>query len=62
MQQINTFIKTKPYYIDLEPYFYDSTHTIMDPGYANDGLHPDIMGKKIMAEVINRHKDVFKEE
>ena len=61
MQQINKYIKTKPYYIDLEPYFYDSSHTIMDPSLANDGLHPDIVGKKIMAEVINNHRNVFKE-
>jgi len=61
MQKINAYIKTKPYYIDLEPYFYDSTHTIMEPSFANDGLHPDINGKKLMAEIINRHKDVFKE-
>lgn len=61
MQKINAYIKTKPYYIDLEPYFYDSTHTIMEPSFSNDGLHPDINGKKLMAEIINRHKDVFKE-
>ena len=51
----------KPYYIDLEPYFFDFTHTFMDPAFANDGLHPDIMGKMIMAEVINSHKEVFKQ-
>ena len=61
MAKINAYIKTKPYYIDLEPYFYDSTHTFMDPVFANDGLHPDIMGKMIMAEVINSHKEVFKQ-
>ena len=61
MQKINKYIKSKPYYIDLEPYFYDQNHSIMDPALANDGLHPDIMGKKLMAEIINRHKDVFQE-
>jgi hypothetical protein len=61
MVKINAYIKTKPYYIDLEPYFYDYSHTFMDPAFANDGLHPDIMGKMIMAEVINSHKEVFKQ-
>ncbi|MCR5175935.1 MAG: GDSL family lipase [Anaerovibrio sp.] len=61
MQRINAYIKSKPYYIDLEPYFYDTTHTIMDPNYANDGLHPDIMGKMLMAEIINQHKDMLKD-
>ncbi|ORT99726.1 lipolytic enzyme, G-D-S-L family [Anaerovibrio sp. JC8] len=61
MVAINKYIKSKPYYIDLEPYFYDPTHTFMDPVFANDGLHPDIMGKMIMAEIINQHKDVFKQ-
>ena len=60
MTNINKYIKTKPYYIDLEPFFYDSAHSMMDSSFANDGLHPDIMGKMLMAEIINAHKDLLK--
>ena len=47
----------QPYFIDLEPYFYDKTNTVMDYGFSIDGLHPDIRGKMLMGEIINTHKD-----
>ena len=60
LEEINRYIRQQEYYIDLEPYFYDSTHTIMAPEWANDGLHADIRGKMVIGEVINMHKYLFK--
>ncbi len=60
LRKINEFIRKQDYYIDLEPYFYDNTQTMLDPVLATDGLHPDIDGKKLMAELINAHKDLFR--
>ena len=31
----------------------------LDPGLSIDGLHPDILGKMLMGEIINAHKDVL---
>lgn len=60
MRLINAFIRQQEYYIDLEPYFYDPTHTLLDASLSIDGLHPDIRGKMLMAEVINAHKEKFR--
>ena len=60
LQLINGFIRQQDYYIDLEPYFYDDTHSKLAPGWANDGLHADIQGKMLIGEVINLHKDLFR--
>ena len=49
---VNHFIRQQRYYIDLEPYFADSNHTL-PLRYAADGLHFDIEGKKLMAQIIN---------
>ena len=57
MDHINAYIKAQPYFIDLEPYFYDKTHTVLDPALSIDGLHPDIQGKQLMGEIINLHQD-----
>lgn len=59
MTKINSFIREQPYHIDLEPYFYDKTRTLLDYSLSVDGLHPDIRGKMLMAEIINMHKDLF---
>lgn len=61
MQAINDFIRQQEYYIDLEPYFYDPTHTVLDPQWANDGLHADVRGKMLMGEIINMHKHLFRQ-
>ena len=60
MDHINAYIKAQPYFIDLEPYFYDKTHTVLDPALSIDGLHPDIRGKQLMGEIINLHQDELK--
>jgi lysophospholipase L1-like esterase len=49
---VNQFIRRQPYYIDLEPYFTDGTDKL-PTHFAIDGLHFDIEGKKLMAQIIN---------
>ncbi|MDF2633898.1 MAG: hypothetical protein K0R78_772 [Pelosinus sp.] len=49
---VNQFIRQQHYYVDLEPYFSDSNNTL-PLRYAADGLHFDIEGKKLMAQIIN---------
>lgn len=61
LSKINAFIRKQEYCIDLEPYFYDNTKTQLDPILGTDGLHPDIQGKMLMAEIINRHRDLFRQ-
>ena len=60
MEIINAFIRQQEFHIDLEPYFYDATHTVLDTDLSIDGLHPDIRGKMLMAEIINAHADQFR--
>ena len=54
---INSWIRQQDYYIDLEPYFYDPTHKIMDNKFSVDGLHPDVYGKMLMGEIVNMNQD-----
>ena len=61
MSVVNTWIRSQKFYVDMEPYFYDSQKRILDPLLSTDGLHPDIEGKRMMAEIINAHRDVFQE-
>lgn len=49
---VNNFIRQQRYYIDLDPYFCDTSRELPDH-YAIDGLHPDIEGKKLIAQIIN---------
>jgi lysophospholipase L1-like esterase len=56
---VNVHIRTMPYVIDLEPYFYDA-QGVLSTEYAADGLHPDIEGKQLMAQIINMHKDMLR--
>lgn len=49
---VNDFIRKQRYHIDLDPYFCDSNRELPDH-YAIDGLHPDIEGKKLIAQIIN---------
>lgn len=60
MNIVNAYIRQQPYYIDLEPYFYDDSGQMMSTEFATDGLHPDIRGKMLMAEIINAHQDMLK--
>ena len=49
---VNDFIRRQPYHIDLYPHFVDESGELPDR-FAIDGLHYDIAGKKLMAELIN---------
>mgnify|MGYP002624209090 CR=1 FL=1 len=60
LQQVNGWIRSQPHFIDLEPFFYDPGHKVMDTKFSIDGLHPDVYGKMLMGEIINQHKDVFR--
>ena len=57
---VNEFIKRQEFYIDIEPYFYDA-EGMMNKEFCIDGIHPDIKGKKLIAELINLHKNLFRE-
>ena len=59
MNTINDYIRAQRYFVDLEPYFYDAKKMQLDDRLSVDGLHPDITGKMMMAELINQHKDLF---
>ena len=54
LKTINAWIRTQEDYVDLEPYFYDTTGKVLDMKFSTDGLHPDISGKMLMGEIINR--------
>ncbi len=58
---VNAHIRTMPYYIDLEPYFYDSDGKLLAAELAIDGLHPDVSGKMLMAKIINKHKNLLRQ-
>ena len=49
---VNQFIRQQRYFIDLEPHMSDSIRELPDH-LAIDGLHADIEGKKLMAQIIN---------
>lgn len=49
---VNNFIRKQRYHIDLEPHFVDE-EGLLPEHYAIDGLHLDIEGKKLMAQIIN---------
>jgi lysophospholipase L1-like esterase len=51
---VNQFIRQQEHYIDIEP-FLSNQFGLLPERYAIDGLHPDIEGKKIMAQIINEN-------
>ncbi|MPM18989.1 hypothetical protein SDC9_65407 [bioreactor metagenome] len=48
LAKVNAFIKTQPYVIDIYSALADE-NGILPVKYAQDGLHPDISGKRIIA-------------
>ena len=50
--KVNAFIRLQPYFIDLYPSFANADGEL-PARFATDGLHYDIAGKKLMAEIIN---------
>lgn len=53
---VNEFIRQQQYYIDLEPHFIDQNGILLYE-YALDGLHPGLVGKQKMADIINENWD-----
>ncbi|MDF2634742.1 MAG: hypothetical protein K0R78_1616 [Pelosinus sp.] len=52
--EVNEFIRQQQYYIDLEPHFVDQNGVLLYE-YAIDGLHPGLVGKQRMADIINEN-------
>lgn len=52
LAEVNNFIRSQPLYIDIYPALADA-NGILPVEYAEDGLHPDIAGKRIMGRTIN---------
>jgi len=50
--QVNRFIRSQPYFIDLQPAMTDMEGQLPEY-YGLDGLHPDLAGKKLMGQIIN---------
>ena len=60
LAEVNKYIRSQEYFIDLEPHFYDSSRKVLDGGLAIDGLHPDIRGKMLIAEIINANRQILR--
>lgn len=58
-QRVNDFIRQREFFIDIEPYFYDSAGE-MDRKFSIDGIHPDLRGKMLIGEIINQHRNLFR--
>lgn len=48
---VNTFLKKQPYVIDINPLLSDDKG-FLPTKYSQDGVHPDISGKKVIAEAV----------
>ena len=55
---VNDFIRKRQFCIDIEPYFYDEDE-MLSSNFSIDGIHPDIRGKMLIAEIINLNKHLF---
>lgn len=53
LKKINEYIKKQSFFVDLEPYFYDTEGT-MNVELSIDGIHPDIRGKMLIGELISK--------
>lgn len=54
LAEVNDFIRSQPFYIDIYPAL-ANVNGILPVEYAEDGLHPDIAGKRIMGRTINSY-------
>jgi lysophospholipase L1-like esterase len=50
---VNAFLKTQQNVVDINPLLSDNKG-YLPIMYAQDGLHPDISGKKVMADAVIR--------
>ena len=60
MKTVNNFIKRQAYFIDITTPFIDENGELSND-FSVDGIHPDLRGKMLIAEIINQHKRLFKE-
>ncbi|MCE5284240.1 MAG: GDSL-type esterase/lipase family protein [Pelosinus sp.] len=51
MAKVNAYIKTQPYFVDIYSRLVNG-QGILPVKYSQDGLHPDISGKKIMGQTV----------
>jgi len=54
LAKVNEYIRLQIYNVDIYPLLADE-NGILPVAYAEDGLHPDISGKKIMGEAIKEY-------
>ncbi|MPL68027.1 hypothetical protein SDC9_13731 [bioreactor metagenome] len=52
LAKVNEFLRTQEYVIDIYPVLADE-NGLLPVKYAQDGLHPDISGKKVIAAQVN---------
>lgn len=55
---VNAFLKQQKYVVDINPLLRDN-NGCLPVKYAQDGLHPDISGKKVMADAIMKFLRTF---
>ena len=60
MNKVNEYIRRLPYFIDIAPYFLDAEGKELADDMSVDGIHPDLHGKMLMGEIINRHRYLFR--
>ncbi|CVK20444.1 GDSL-type esterase/lipase family protein [Sporomusa sphaeroides] len=58
LAKVNAFIKTQPDYIDIYSVLVDE-NGLLPVKYAQDGLHPDIAGKRLMGQAVNAYISHF---
>ena len=59
LQQVNAYVKRQPYYVDIYASLADE-QGLLPVKYAQDGLHPDISGKKVMARAVQAFLKKYK--
>ncbi|WP_312561216.1 GDSL-type esterase/lipase family protein [Anaerospora sp.] len=59
LQQVNAYVKRQPYYVDIYAGLADE-RGLLPVRYAQDGLHPDISGKKVMARAVQSFVKKYK--
>lgn len=55
---VNAFLRKQQYVIDVNPLLSDN-RGFLPPMYSQDGLHPDISGKKVMADAVSAFLRTF---
>lgn len=59
LKQVNAYVKRQPYYVDVYASLTDE-QGLLPVKYAQDGLHPDISGKKVMARAVQAFLKKYK--